>query len=194
MIAPDPADPLDAALAVAEAFETRGISYAVGGALAFGLWGVPRSTVDVDFNVFVEPGDLAGVLAALDSLGIVVDGDAARRASEVDGMFSVRMGRFRVDLFSASIEFAWEAERRRVKRKVEGRDLWFLCAESLAVFKLLFFRTKDIADLQRLIAVQGSRLDTGYVREAVAGMLGEDDERIREWDALVKAHGAESSS
>ena len=192
MTSPDPADPLDAALAVADVFEARGISYAVGGALAFGLWGVPRSTVDVDFNVFVRPDDLGGVIAALESLGIVVDGDAARRASEVDGMFSVRMGRFRVDLFSASIDFAWEAERRRVKRKVEGRDLWFLSAESLAVFKLLFFRTKDVADLQRLIAVQGSRLDTGYVREAVAGMLGEDDERIREWDALVRAHGVSS--
>jgi hypothetical protein len=189
---PDPADPLDAALAVAEVFEARGISYAVGGALAFGLWGVPRSTVDVDFNVFVRPDDLGGVIAALESLGIVVDGDAARRASEVDGMFSVRMGRFRVDLFSASIDFAWEAERRRVKRKVEGRDLWFLSAESLAVFKLLFFRMKDVADLQRLIAVQGSRLDTDFVRTAVAGMLGEDDERIREWDALVRAHGVSS--
>jgi hypothetical protein len=97
-----------------------------------------------------------------------------------------------VDLFSASIDFAWEAERRRVKRKVEGRDLWFLSAESLAVFKLLFFRMKDVADLQRLIAVQGSRLDTDFVRTAVAGMLGEDDERIREWDALVRAHGVSS--
>lgn len=150
--------------------------------------------MDVDFNVFVRPDDLAGVLAALGSLGIVVDGDAARRASEVDGMFSVRMGRFRVDLFSASIEFAWEAERRKVLRKVEGRDLWFLSPESLAVFKLLYFRTKDIADLQRLIAVQGSRLDTGFVRETVAGMLGEDDERIREWDALVRAHATETGA
>lgn len=45
---PLPNDPLEAALRIAAAFESAGISYALGGALAYGLWAVPRATVDVD--------------------------------------------------------------------------------------------------------------------------------------------------
>lgn len=52
-----------------------------------------------------------------------------------------------------------------------------------------FFRPKDLVDLQRLIAVQGPRLDTAYVRSHVAGMVGEPDERVVKWDELVAAHG-----
>lgn len=48
-------DALDAALAVARALEQQGVPYAIGGALAFGVWGTPRGTLDVDVNVFVAP-------------------------------------------------------------------------------------------------------------------------------------------
>jgi len=47
------------------------------------------------------------------------------------------------------------------------------------------FRPKDIADLQRLIGVRGAALDVRYVRAHIAAMMGEDDERIARWDALV---------
>lgn len=50
---------------------------------------------------------------------------------------------------------------------------------------MLFFRAKDIVDLQRLIAVQGDRLDRAYVREWLVRMMGDDDERVRKWDELV---------
>ena len=44
----DPSDPFEAGLRLAAALQARGVSYALGGALAFGLWGVPRATIDWD--------------------------------------------------------------------------------------------------------------------------------------------------
>ncbi|HUT77810.1 MAG TPA: hypothetical protein VM285_09000 [Polyangia bacterium] len=184
----DPGDPLEAGLSIARAFEAHGVPYALGGALAYGLWGVPRATVDVDVNVFVREDGIPDVFRALRSLGIALEEEAATGAIERDGMFAARFGLFRVDVFTPSIEFAWEAERTRVRRSIEGQDVDFLSAEALAVFKLLFFRAKDIVDLQRLIAVQGARLDVGYVRSRIASMMGEDDERVRRWDELVEKH------
>ena len=32
-----------------------GVDYAVGGALAVGLWSEPRSTIDVDITLFLDP-------------------------------------------------------------------------------------------------------------------------------------------
>jgi hypothetical protein len=43
----EPDDPLTAALLLADALEKHRISYAIGGALAYGLWGIPRATIDV---------------------------------------------------------------------------------------------------------------------------------------------------
>ena len=70
---------------------------------------------------------------------------------------------------------------------VLGEPTWIPSAEATAVFKLLFFRGKDLVDLERLVAVQGAKLDTDYVRRWVAEMVGEDDTRIERWDQMVAA-------
>ena len=182
-------DPFEAGLVLARALDAHGVSYALGGALALGLWAIPRATIDVDINVFVEPDGLDDLFAALRDLETPLDEAVARADNAREGMFTTRLGPYRVDVFTPSIPFSWEAERTKVVRDVEGQRVWFLCAEALAVFKLLFFRPKDIVDLQRLIAVQGERLDTSYVRQHVAKMLGEGDERVAKWDELVQTHG-----
>lgn len=60
----------------------------------------------------------------------------------------------------------------------------FLSMEALAVFKMLFFRPKDLLDLERLLAV-APELDRAYVRSELVAMMGEDDQRVARWDALA---------
>lgn len=79
---------------------------------------------------------------------------------------------------------SWEAQRTRHKATVDGHDLWFLSAETIAVFKLLFFRVKDRADLQRLVAVRPG-LDAAKVRRHLVEMMGAEDERVAFWDTLL---------
>lgn len=184
----EPSDPFDAGLRVARAFDHYDLPYAIGGALAYGLWGVPRATIDVDVNVFVTQERLPEVFAALKSLSLPIDEEASTAANARDGMFSTHFGLYRIDIFTASIDFSWEAERTRALRRIGDQEVFFLSAEAVAVFKLLFFRPKDLVDLQRLLAVQGARLDAAYVREHLVDMMGEDNERVRKWDELVAAH------
>ena len=188
-MAAGPTDPFEAGVRLAGALAAAGVPYALGGALAYGLWGVPRATVDVDVNVFLPPGDVDRVFAALASLGITVDEAPARAASLRDGLVVVDYAGFRVDLFTASIDFAWEAARTRVTRVVDGQPVDFLSAEALAVFKLLFFRGKDIVDLERLVAVR-SELDRAWVRAHIVAMMGPDDPRVVKWDELVATFAA----
>jgi hypothetical protein len=179
-----PRDPVDAALRIAAALERAGISYALGGALAYGIWAVPRATVDVDVNVFLDASGLDAAFDALTQAGVEVDSAAARARNERDGMFVGRFGPFRVDVFTPSIEFSREAERTRVRRVLDGRQAWFLSAEAIAVFKLLFFRGKDLVDLERLVALH-AELDVAAVRRHIVSMMGDDDERVARWDRLV---------
>jgi hypothetical protein len=105
-------------------------------------------------------------------------------------MFVGRWEGMRIDVFLPSIPFALEAARTRKKlTDADGWSGWFLSAEALAVFKLLFFRGKDLVDLERLVAVR-DELDHAYVRSWIADMMGADDERVRRWDAIVARFGA----
>lgn len=184
-----PTNAFDAGLLIADAFERHAVPYALGGALAYGQYGIPRATNDVVVNVFVEPDRLDVVFSVLRSVGIAVDPAPARAATEREGLIVLRLAEFRIDVFTPSIAFSWEAARTRVRQRIGGQDVWFLSAEALCVFKLLFFRGKDVVDLERLVAVQGAAVDAAYVRRHIADMLGEDDPRVATWDRLWHEHG-----
>ena len=181
-----PDDALEAALHLARCLEAAGLPYAIGGALAYGQYGIPRATHDVDLNAFVEPPRLGEVIATLERAGVTVDAPRALREAAEQGLFIGHLGDLRIDVFTPSIEFSWEALRTRVQLAVGGEDFWFLSAEALSVFKLLFFRSKDIADLERLVAVHGTKMDLPYVRRQIAEVMGEEDPRTQTWERLVR--------
>lgn len=180
-------DAVAAAVRITRPLERRGVSYAIGGAIAYGFWAVPRATVDVDLNLFVAEAELAVAIDALSSGGVLVDRPSALVSSKARGDFHGTIDGMRLDVFTPSIDFSWEAARTRVRVTLLGEPTWILSAEATAVFKLLFFRGKDLVDLERLVAVQGTKLDTAYVRRWVAEMVGEDDTRIERWDQMVGA-------
>ncbi len=184
MSKPAPEDPFLAAEEIARALEVAGIPYAIGGGMAYGIWGEPRATKDVDINLFVDQTRFDEALDALESAGVQVDRETARRELADGGQAVGWDGPWRIDIYTPSIDFSWEAARTRREATYEGRRRWYLSPESIAVFKLLYFRPKDLIDLQHLLAVQGKRLDADYVRRWIVDMMGEDDNRVVTWDKL----------
>jgi len=184
-----PFDAFEAALRVAAVLRDAAVPYAIGGALAYGQYGIPRATNDVDVNVFVEADGLDRVFAALRLLGIAIDDESAQQAAERDGLIVLWYGPFRLDVFTPSIEFSWEAARTRVEQTIDGSTVHFLSVEALCVFKMLFFRGKDIVDIERLVAVSADTIDADYVRAALVRMMGEADERVITWDDLWARFG-----
>jgi hypothetical protein len=171
---------------IADALGGAGLPYAIGGALALAIAGVPRGTADVDVNVFVDDDRVLEAIGVLAALGIEIDETSAMARATEQGMFVGRWDGMRIDVFLPSIPFALEAERTRILiTDATGWSGWFLAAEALAVFKLLFFRGKDVVDLERLVAVR-PELDRAYVRRWIVDMMGEDDERTRKWDEIVR--------
>lgn len=178
-----PAAP-EVARRLADVLEDAAIPYAVGGALAYGFHGPPRATNDVDLNLFVGPDRLPealGVLAAVAD----VDHEEALRSAEQRGDLIVRVDGMRVDVFVPSIPLVEQAAKRVQRAVLLGRPITVLSAEDLVLFKLLFFRSKDLADVERLVAFKED-LDRAYVRRWLIEMVGEDDERTRTWDRFTK--------
>ncbi|MEW5739620.1 MAG: nucleotidyltransferase [Myxococcota bacterium] len=180
-------DVVESARWIARVLEANGMPYAIGGALALAQHGFVRATKDVDVNVFVPAEQIQSLLGTLERAGLSIERDAGKKALD-EGWFSAWQGSVRIDLFVPSIDFSWEALKSRQRLPLLGEQFWFLAPEALCVFKLLFFRTKDLADLERLVQ-SPSPLDRAAVRSAIAGMMGEDDERVRAWDDIVRRFG-----
>lgn len=180
----------DAGRAIADALAARAIPHALGGALALGVAGVPRGTKDVDVNVFVALDRLGAVFDALEPLGIRIDRAASSARAARDGMFVGDWDGMRIDVLVPSLPFSDEAARTCVTITVDGWTGVFLSPEAIAIFKLLFFRTKDLGDLAQLVAVRRDALDRGYVRRWLVEMMGASDERVRRWDEIVARFGA----
>lgn len=184
---PDPLGSLvDVVLELVAELERSDLPYALGGAIAYGAWGEPRATRDVDLNLWIERDQLEHAFDVLASAGVDVDRPRAAVEAEERGMFVGRHGDYRIDVFVPSVPFYDEALARRVRVPFADRDVWVLSAESLAVFKMLFFRPKDLVDLRRLLEIRGSSFDASFVRRWIVEMLGGDDERVREWDRIVR--------
>lgn len=148
---------------------------------------MPRGTRDVDVNVFVDLGQLDEVFDALAPLGIALEREVCRARAERDGMFVGSWDGMRIDVFVPSIPFSQEAARTTVKLTVDGWTGTFLSPEAICLFKLLFFRPKDLTDLRQLVAVRRDALDRAYVRRWIVEMMGEEDERVRAWDDIASS-------
>jgi len=170
---------------LAAALDANNIPYAIGGAHAFGIWGDPRGTYDVDINLFVNHDELDHALDVIEAEDVELDREAARAADQSGDVIVGWHGDMRVDLFTPSIPFAWEAMEKAVRIRGPHGEAAFLSAESIAIFKLLFFRPKDLLDVEKLIEVQGNALDVGYIRSWIVDMMSEDDERTQALDQIL---------
>jgi hypothetical protein len=172
-----------------DVLEPSGVTYAFGGAIALAAWSEPRATADVDVVLWIDAARCDHAVALIGSAGVEVEQEAARAQVASRGMFIGMSGPVRVDVFVPSIPFYDEAERRRVRTTIVGRATWVHSAEVLAVFKLLFFRPKDLLDIERMLQIQGTAFDRGFVREALVDML-ETDPRIEKWDSICEKNPA----
>jgi hypothetical protein len=162
----------DVSAHIASCLEDDGLDYAIGGALALTALAIPRDTKDVDISVFATAGELDRVFDSLERAGVMIDrGDAARSVARI-GMFTGRSGRTLVDVFIGDHpHFHAMRARRQQLAYPSGQRYWFLSAEDLCVLKLLFGRTKDVADLERVFAAL-PQLDLDYIRQWVAQLPG----------------------
>jgi hypothetical protein len=161
---------------LAGALRRARIPHGFGGALAFAYYGEPRSTVDIDLNLFVGTARYERVMETLGPLGVA----RARNADALvrDGQARLWWGRTPLDLFF-SYDPLHDAMRRRV-RTVPFSDttIPILGPEHLLTTKVVFDRAKDWIDIeQMLVAVPA--LDLEEAHGWLERLLGPDDQRVR---------------
>lgn len=139
----------DKVLAIGEGFESAGLTYAFGGALALSFHAEPRTTVDIDVNVFVGPEQYERVDSVLLRLGVDSPADPALLIR--DGWFRYRWGRNPVDVFYSELRLHEAMADARLSVPFGEDRIWIISAEHLTVCKALFDRPKDWLDIEQIV-------------------------------------------
>jgi hypothetical protein len=168
-------------LAVHHHLDRAKIAHAFGGALALAYYAEPRTTIDIDINVFVAPTAYATVEEALEPLGV---DDINRALIERDGQCRAWWGRTPIDLFFAYDEIH-QAMRRETRLMPFGEDrLPVLAPEHLLVCKVIFDRPKDWLDIEQML-VCVENLDLAEIWRWLDRIVGAEDHRRQRFDALL---------
>jgi hypothetical protein len=130
--------------------ERRGIPYAVAGAVALAIHGVPRATTDID--LLVQPHDVDAVLAVARArrFGIEAlpmkfsDGMEVRRVTKTEGAEMLTLDLLLVNQNLAPV---WSSRERVL---TERGELWVVSRDGLIQMKAWAGREQDLADIRRL--------------------------------------------
>jgi hypothetical protein len=168
-------------VAVDHALSAAGFPHAFGGALALGYCvRNPRATGDIDVNVFVGVDDVRRLFAALPP-EIAVHAGAEEDAVR-DGQVRLWWDEHPVDLF-----FSYHPLHDRAQTRVRvvpfGADeIPVLSCTDLAVFKVVFNRSRDWADLEAMVEANSVDRDDalGWLRDS----LGDDADQVIRFAAL----------
>ena len=152
--------------------EESGLPYCLTGSLASGVYGEPRSTVDVDFVVLLRVGDVGRLRAVFPEKEYYIPPTEtllleARRGER--GMFNLihNASLLKADIFIAARDplHHWALKHRR-RGQMEVGELWIAPPEYVIVRKLEFFREgggdkhrRDIAFMLACTVVDRAFLD-----------------------------------
>ena len=157
------------------ALSRRGVPHAFGGAIALAYATLdPRGTSDVDVNIFTPASDPERALRALPS-GIAQPAGTAETITR-DGQIRLWWDETPIDLFFDYVPLHAEAARNRRTVPFESEQIPILGPVELAVFKVMFDRTRDWADLEAML--EAGTLDLAAVTASVSALVGDDDERL----------------
>jgi len=181
---------LEALAALTRALERSGQNFMLIGGLAVIARGVPRDTDDIDATVWapeLDLGHLLGLLQAEHITGRIREVEAFARRNQVL-LLEHEPTRTPLEISLAWLPFEREALARAETLNMGDARLPVAVAEDLVVYKVVAWRDRDRADVERLLTAHRRSIDLDRVRDLVrqfAEALGEL-ERIEEFERLVQ--------
>ena len=169
-------------MGIAQALEHARIPYAFGGAIALAYYAAPRGTEDIDINVFLKAEEAGTCLEELDRLGI--ESPAADRDIH-DHQVVLSWEHTPIHLFLSYDPFHESCGARARTVPFADGQIWILSAEDITVFKVIYDRPKDRAEVREVLLCMGERMDVAYTIGWLERILGAEDARLKRFRGAV---------
>lgn len=175
------AEPLQIAIQIAEVLQDLNIQYMVGGSLASSLYGIPRTTQDIDIVADIKMEQVPIVTNLLKN-DFFIDKDLFRKSLSMKSSFNMihLKSMFKVDIFFMKNEEAAVEEMSRRKRfdvsEEKTHNIFLSSAEDIVVHKLYWYQLGEMVsdrqwnDALGVLKVQGENLDYDYLKKAADRM------------------------
>jgi hypothetical protein len=170
---------------LAARLKAAGCEYALGGAIALGFWAEPRGTLDVDVTLYLPLDEPSRCTKLLEQIGCQFDPRRAEEFLKEHSFCQVDMLGVRLDVFLPMSAFYEAAKARRREVPIGTHRAYIWDAETLCVFKMMFFRQKDLVDVQSILRSQVASLDREWVEQSLLELYGQRDPRITRWRELT---------
>jgi hypothetical protein len=169
-------------MGIAKALEHARIPYAFGGAIALAYYAAPRGTEDIDVNVFLNAEEAGTCLEELERLGI--ESSAADRDMH-DHQVVLSWKHTPIHLFLSYDPFHESCKARARQVPFTDGEIWILSAEDITVFKVIYDRPKDRAEVREVLLCMGERMDVAYTIGWLERILGSEDARLTRFRGAV---------
>ncbi len=172
-------------LQLVEGLDQRRVNYAVIGGLAASYRSRPRFTADVDILLQVPQLVLPGLLDDLHARGFTFETATAIREWARDNLAVLSYHGVRVDWLKPVLPAYQHVLDRARSEQWLGRPIRVAAAEGLILLKLLAFRTRDLEDIESLLAANQGQLDIDQVRREWESLAAPDDPRMKWFEERV---------
>lgn len=152
-----------------------GIPYAFGGAIALNYHRDPRSTLDIDINIFLPPDDKTRVIEILEGLYGLPDRQRLLNELADRGQGRSKWGMTFIDIFFADTDFHQSMAARTVREQFDTETIPVLSIEDLLVCKALFNRPKDWIDIEAVAVTTSHEIDSAYIEHWLEYFLDRTD-------------------
>ena len=177
-------------VSIHDSLRRREIQHAFGGAIALAYWTLdPRGTSDIDVNLFVPATDCARGLDALPK-GITQPPGTVEAVAR-DGQVRLWWDETPVDVFFDQLPVHAAAARHRAIVPFSSTEIPVLGPVELAVFKAMFDRTRDWADIEAMVSAR--TLDIEAVGESLKALVDQDDPRFARLEEAARRGAAGDS-
>lgn len=149
------------------------VPYMIIGGIANAVWGIPRTTLDVDLTVLVAEENLDTFLRSLVRVFHSRVSDPLAFVNDTHVLPLVSPEGVRIDMVFAQFPYEEQAIQRAARERIQGVEARVCQPEDLIIHKLVSERPKDRDDVHGIIQQQAKRLDRAYLDPKVTALARE---------------------
>lgn len=155
---------------IARTLDENAVPYMIIGGQALLLYGIVRSTRDIDLTLGIDSDDYEKIEKICENLGLnILPENPKQFVNETRALPAEDSNlHIRIDFIFSFSPFERQAIKRASQKKLAGYNVKFASCEDLIIFKMIAGRAVDIEDVKSLLNKKADSIDYDYIYKWLA--------------------------